>query len=154
MDVVTERALRLDGYDDGDDRRIEVITGAPRRRRWSADEKAAVVAESFRPGVNVSALSRRTGVNRGLLQTWRRAAVRAASDREAPAFVPIHVESARSDGGTSSVTDPPTQGRATATAETCPGMIEIESDDLRVRVQGSVDMRALQAVLSRVGRRR
>jgi transposase-like protein len=31
-------------------RRIEVITGAERRRKWSADEKAEIVAESL-PGV-------------------------------------------------------------------------------------------------------
>ena len=28
-------------------RRIEVFTGAGRRRNWSAEEKAAIVAESF-----------------------------------------------------------------------------------------------------------
>jgi hypothetical protein len=34
------------------------------------------------------------------------------------------------------------------------GTIEIESGDVRIRVQGSVDIDALQAVLARVGGRR
>jgi transposase-like protein len=35
-------------------RRIELITGAFRRRQWSSDEKARTVMESLRPGANVS----------------------------------------------------------------------------------------------------
>jgi len=48
-------------------RRIEVITGQRRRRRWTAEEKALIVAESFAEGVNVSEVARRHGVVRGLL---------------------------------------------------------------------------------------
>jgi transposase len=66
---------------EGDEyRRIEMITGRVRRRRWTATEKAALVAESLQPGINVSALARRRGVCRGLLQTWRRTAMREATD--------------------------------------------------------------------------
>ncbi len=32
-------------------RRLEVITGALGRRRWSAETKAGIVAESLAPGV-------------------------------------------------------------------------------------------------------
>jgi hypothetical protein len=35
-------------------RRIEVITGAERRRKWSADEKAEIIAESLAEGAVVS----------------------------------------------------------------------------------------------------
>ena len=31
-------------------RRVEVLTGPGRRRRWSADEKARIVAETLAPG--------------------------------------------------------------------------------------------------------
>ena len=31
-------------------RRIEVLTGPGRRRRWSAEEKAQIVAETLEPG--------------------------------------------------------------------------------------------------------
>jgi transposase len=41
----------------GSYRRIEVITGRRRRRHWTAEEKARIVAESFEEGANISALS-------------------------------------------------------------------------------------------------
>jgi len=74
-------------------RRIELITGVARRRRWTASEKAALVVESLEPGIDVSALARRRGVARGLLQTWRRAALREAADR-AGRFVLLRIEEA------------------------------------------------------------
>lgn len=37
-------------------RRFEVFTGEGRRRRFSASEKAAIVAESYEDGVSVCAL--------------------------------------------------------------------------------------------------
>jgi transposase len=40
-------------------RRIEVITGTGRRRRWDAETKGGLVAESFEPGCSVSELARR-----------------------------------------------------------------------------------------------
>jgi transposase len=153
MDGVTESALFGDEHDDGDYRRIELITGASRRRRWTIEQKAAVVAESFRPGINVSALARRAGVNRGLLQTWRRNAMRAVSDA-VPAFVPIHIENGAKSAQTCATTGFPPQDLTSPPADPAPGTIEIESGDVRIRVQGSVDMSALQAVLTRVGRRR
>ena len=47
-------------------RRIELITGTTRRRRWSDDERARILAESFEPGANISAVARRHGVHGGL----------------------------------------------------------------------------------------
>src|SRR5215831_21203138 len=44
-------------------RRIEVITGVERRRKWSAQEKAAIVAESLAEGAVVSDVARRHGLN-------------------------------------------------------------------------------------------
>ena len=51
-------------YDVNDDakggfRRIEILTGPTRRRRWSAEEKARVVAETLVPGARVSEEARR-----------------------------------------------------------------------------------------------
>ena len=40
-------------------RRFEVITGTGRRRNWSAEVKARIVAESLAPGVRVSEVARR-----------------------------------------------------------------------------------------------
>ncbi len=43
----------------GEFRRVEVLTGPGRRRRWSADEKARIVAETLVPGARVSEIARR-----------------------------------------------------------------------------------------------
>jgi transposase len=80
-------AMHQDRHEADPYRRIELITGTARRRRWTIEEKAAIVAESTRPGVNVAEVVRRFGVNRGLLQTWRRKAI-----GEGPVFVPLRVE--------------------------------------------------------------
>jgi transposase len=63
----------------GSYRRIEVITGQRRRRHWTAEEKARIVAESFEEGANISEVARRHGVVRGLLTVWRRKFATAAS---------------------------------------------------------------------------
>jgi transposase len=55
--------LPIDGHSF---RRIEVLTGVPRRRRWSAAEKAAIVAESLAPGAVVSTVALRRGLYRML----------------------------------------------------------------------------------------
>ena len=38
-------------------RRLEVFTGGGRRRTWSSEEKAAIVAESYAAGETVSAVA-------------------------------------------------------------------------------------------------
>ena len=55
-------------------RRIELITGAGQRRRWSSDDKARIVEESLKPGATVSDVARRNGLSPQQLFAWRRAA--------------------------------------------------------------------------------
>src|SRR3954451_7823514 len=69
-------------------RRIEVFTGAGRRRNWPADEKAAIVAESDAPGRTVCGVARRHGLTPAQLFTWRRLARRSRGPRAPPLFVP------------------------------------------------------------------
>ena len=93
--------LPIDGHSF---RRVEVLTGTPRRRRWSAAEKAAIVAESFAPGAVTSAVALRHGLHRNQLYGWRRelrSAMVAASGVPAPDFVPVVAEP-RSAGGLAS----------------------------------------------------
>jgi len=69
-----------------------VLTGDERRRRWSAAEKAAIVAESFAPGAVTSTIALRHGLHRNQLYAWRRelrSAVVANAGVPAPEFVPI-----------------------------------------------------------------
>ena len=81
--------LPIDGHSF---RRVEVLTGSPRRRRWSAAEKAAIVAESFAPGAVTSAIALRHGLHRNQLYAWRRE-LRSAAVADAgvamPDFVPV-----------------------------------------------------------------
>ena len=72
-------------------RRIEVFTGAGRRRSWSAAEKAAIVAESYGAGETVCAVARRHGLTPQQLFAWRRLARRSAL-APPPMFVPAVVE--------------------------------------------------------------
>jgi transposase len=79
----------LDARQEGDSyRRIEVITGQSRRRRWTAEEKARIVAESFETDANISEVARRNGVARGLLTAWRHRFATAARGK-VPSFVPV-----------------------------------------------------------------
>jgi transposase len=52
--------------------RVEVITSVQRRRRWSADEKARIVQETYAPGMSVSLVARQYGVAPNQVFTWRR----------------------------------------------------------------------------------
>ena len=53
-------------------RRVEIFTGAGRRRTWSAEQKAAIVAESMGGVESVSAVARRHGLTPPQLFAWRR----------------------------------------------------------------------------------
>src|SRR5204862_581265 len=55
--------------------RVEIITGAERRRRWSEEEKLQLVAEACRPGHSVSQVARARGINASQLFAWRRQAL-------------------------------------------------------------------------------
>ena len=87
----------------GSYRRIELITGERRRRRWTAEEKARIVAESFEEGANISEVARRNGVVRGLLTVWRHKFTTAAGV-QAPGFVPVRIAC---EGGPATTTGEP-----------------------------------------------
>ncbi len=127
-------------------RRIEVITGPVRWRRWTTDEKAQILMESLAKGARISDVARRHNLNRGLLQAWRRQALQTTpSDRPAPAFVPICCNDAVTPVAAARLTP--------AEPSTLPGVIELESGSLRVRFSGPVDAAALRLVLGQLGRR-
>jgi transposase len=128
-------------------RRIELITGTARRRRWPIEEKAAIVAESTRPGVNVAEVARRFGVNRGLLQTWRRKAI-----GEASVFVPLRVEDLVATDNDKDRNNAARSMAVETDASIRPGSLEIECGGIRVRFSGPVDATALRLVMMHIGR--
>ncbi len=134
---------------DGVYRRIEVITGRRQRRNWTDEEKARILAESAEPDVNISAIARRWGVNRGLLNVWRREAG-LASRRSARAcaqqamFVPVTVVGDRI----------PHEGSASDIAPVAVGRIEIEIAGARMTVIGSVAPGLARAMVAALRGRR
>ena len=129
-------------------RRIEVITGVERRRKWSAQEKAAIVAESLAEGAVVSEVARRHGLSPQQVFGWRarlRNAVKgsAPSPDATPAFVPAIVE----DGPPSPAAPALPTAVTMAAAGVDPAPIEIALGGVIVRVRGDADPRALTTVL-------
>jgi transposase len=109
-----------------------VITGVGRRRRWSDDEKARIVAESLDPATTSSAVARRYGLHASQLFVWRQQLQRRASSVETsgtPGFVPVLLAE---------------DGAAPAEAV---GRMEIALGPAVVRVGADVDAAALRRVL-------
>jgi transposase len=123
-------STKADGF-----RRLEVITGVGRRRRWSDDEKARIVAESLDPATTASAVARRHGLHVSQLFTWRQQLQRRASSVETsgtPGFVPVLLAE-----------------DSAAPAEAV-GRMEIALGPAVVRVGADVDAAALRRVLEAV----
>jgi transposase len=125
----------------GEYRRVEILTGPGRRRRWSAEEKARIVEETLVPGARVSEVARRWQVCSQQVFGWRRAArhdTAATTETSAtPDFVPIVTEA---------IATAPV-ARAAAAAP----VIEVKLAGAVVRVVSSIDdAAALTAVLRAV----
>ncbi|MGH6949461.1 MAG: IS66-like element accessory protein TnpA [Vitreimonas sp.] len=130
-------------------RRIELITGAERRRKWSAEEKAEIVAESLAEGAVVSEVARRHGLSPQQLFGWRarlRAGVKGSAPPSdaTPSFVPAIVENEPPSSAAPSL---PARVVAKGAAGSDPASIEIAFGGIVVRVRGEVDPRALTTVL-------
>jgi transposase len=119
--------------------RIEVITGVERRRRWSWEQKQAIVAESVAPRASPTAIARKYGLNTGQLYTWRRQMLRRVPAVAPAGFARVDVV-AESVRPTSSTTN---------TDAARSGLIEVVlPGGASVRVDGCVDERALRRVLA------
>jgi transposase len=135
-------------------RRVEVLTGPTRRRRWSDAEKARIVAEALAPGASVSAVARRWQVCSQQVFTWRRearaghlvlpsSAVRSAPE---PSFVPIMVEAQPVPAGEETTGPAPERPSKPASAPA----IEIRVAGAVVRVVVGTDATLLAEVLRAV----
>ncbi len=77
--------------DEAPARRLEIFTGTGRRRIWTTEDKASIVAESYEHGARVSHVARRHGLTPQQLFGWRREARRRGDDNKVatPAFAPV-----------------------------------------------------------------
>jgi transposase len=115
-------------------RRVEVISGVARRRRWSRSEKARIVAESYAPGVSATAVAVRHGLHRNQIFTWRRLLRNRATlvDAGAPEFVRVRLASPVE-------TDPTMMGNSSR--------IEVIAAGLTIRLGTGFDSSDLRRVL-------
>jgi transposase len=125
--------------------RLEVFTGAGRRRTWSDEDKGRIVAEIVASGESVSAVARRHGLSPQQLFGWRRqlqASQTALSPAEELQFVPAVLDVAPSSRSVLRQRKMPR-----CPVEPGAGMIEVEIDGVRVRVGRGVDAKTVTAVL-------
>ncbi len=105
-------------------RRLEIFTGAGRRRSWSAEQKAQIVAESQAGRESVSAVARRHGLTAQQVFAWRRqAGGEGASIGRRLNFAPVVVAQST---------------------------IEIELGGVTIRISAGIDGATLRAVLQAV----
>jgi len=126
-------------------RRIEVFTGAGRRRTWSVDQKAAIVAESCAAGASVCEVARRHGLTPQQLFAWRRQARKESAAHEGasapPLFIPAVMEA--------SADAPPEKRtrRAARVADEPAPTIELEVGGVKVRVGPGAQAKTIAAVI-------
>lgn len=115
-------------------RRVEIFTGAGRRRSWSAAEKARIVAESLSPGANVSAVARAHGLTPAQIFRWRR-----GNGTAKPVAAPLSLSFAPVVIG---------DRAAEAPAVTAPPeAIEIEFKGVKLRIPGGTRPSTIRALL-------
>jgi transposase len=117
--------------------RVEVITGAGRRRSWPLDVKARIVMESLEDGAVISEVARRHGIRPQQLFAWRR---QVRDHVPAARFAPVVVEAA------TPTLPPPLPYSNGAT----PAEIEITIGMVVIRVRGAANVKMLTAVLRAV----
>jgi transposase len=122
----------------GEFRRVEVLTGPGRRRRWSVEEKARIVAETLLPGARVSEVARRWQVCSQQVFGWRRAA------RQELSTAPTRMAESLASGFVPIVTETMSAPRAGTS------MIEVKLAGAVVRVASGTDAHQLTAVLRAV----
>lgn len=130
-------------------RRLEVFTGAGRRRRWSDADKAAIVAESYLGTETVCEVARRNGLASGQLFSWRRQLRHPVESdtipATAPLFVPALVEAWPSPVAVAAPTPRPTAKRARKSRGA--PMVEVVIEGATVKIARGADAATIAAVL-------
>ncbi|HYM02567.1 MAG TPA: transposase [Stellaceae bacterium] len=138
---MTISELTLKSSDTEPVRRFEIFTGTGRRRDWSVEDKARIVAESYAPETTVSEVARRYALSPQQLFAWRRAARRSAmaASVSGPSFVPAVVVA------------PEPSARLARRSKRKPvrdaGIVELEIDGVTVRVGRGAETKTIGAVI-------
>lgn len=75
---------------------VQVFSGVERRRRWSDEQKRAIVAAAFAPGAVVTDVARRADISSGQIYRWRRE-LQAVSEQGFAAVVVTDAPEGRRD---------------------------------------------------------
>jgi transposase len=138
----------------------ELLGRVERRRRFSVEQKLAVLAEATAPGANISEVARRHGLIPAQVYKSRRLAelgvIGVPGASELPSFVAVEITkdvpslpSPVPESRRAGVNDAPRRWRRKKA-----GLIEIELEGgRRVRVDRDVDAAALERVLDVLARR-
>jgi transposase len=124
-------------------RRLEIFTGSGRRRVWTSEQKAEIVAESYESGDKVSAVARRHGLAPQQLFGWRRNAQRRVVRRRGASTAAGSVTFAQV------MVEAPAPSAAASCAIPC-GTIEIALGAAVVRLSPGTDVATLTKVLRAV----
>lgn len=131
--------------------RIEVFTAKARRRVWSDEDKARIVAESYADDAGtVCDVARRNGICPSQLFTWRRQLRTPVVPVGAPLFVPAVVEAS---GSVATLPDrgshphQPARRRRRSPRGQGPAPIEVSMDGISVRIGRGADPALITAVL-------
>lgn len=132
---------------------VEIVGRVERRRKWSPEEKASLLAEIDAEGGKVRLVARRHQISESLLYNWRsarKAAARALGAPENVVFLPVGViDAARPDSPpvpSSPCSEPVAPRLLTVDGEV--GSIEIMlQNGARVSVDAFVNEKALSRVL-------
>lgn len=130
--------------------RFEVFTGAGKRRDWSPDVKASIVAESYSGAEAVCSVARRHGLSPSQLFTWRRefrkqleaqGLTLPMAPAQAPSFVPAVIDPLpASDPG-------PMARRPRKRRRSQAGAVELEIDGVAVKIARGADAGVIAAVI-------
>jgi transposase len=127
---------------------MEIITGVERRRRWRAEDKLRIVAETERPGACFIEVARRHEVCRSLLWNWRRQ-VRRGTLRSGPTpvFLPVRLTGPSIVEANQPLSPPPSRAVPPATE----GNIEITlADGTTIRTGHDISLATLRRVMAAV----
>ena len=115
--------------------RMTLISGAERRRRWSDQDRARILAAISEPGAVIAEVARREDVCTSLVFKWRRE-MRQAAEADACGFSPVIIEAAPA-------------APSSSTSSSCSGsaVIEVELKEARVRIRAGAPSSAIAAAL-------